>query len=295
MNEQPADRPVGRRIDSTANPYVKEVARLKERRARQRSSTFLVEGARETERALAAGVSAVELLLAPELHADAAQARSILEAAVAAGAEIVELSAAAFGKVSMRERPDGVALVARSSGSTLASLELKQGSLVLVVDGLEKPGNLGALMRTADAVGVDALLLCGAGPDGGGTDLENPNVIRASMGSLFALKSASGTREEVAAAIESAGLSLVAATPHATASLWSADLTGGVALLVGAEDSGLPDWWLRRSDQLVRIPMRAAAADSLNVSVAGAILLYEAFRQRTVSGVGDPVGPEGAV
>lgn len=80
----------------------------------------------------------------------------------------------------------------------------------------------------------------------------------------------------------------MAATPHATASIWSADLAGGVALLVGAEDSGLPDWWLRRSDQLVRIPMRAAAADSLNVSVAGAVLLYEALRQRTISGAGDP-------
>lgn len=288
MNEQPTERLEGRRIESTANPYVKDVARLKDRRGRQRSGRFLVEGARETERALAGGVGALELLLAPDLHLDVAQARSIREAALAAGATIVELSAQAFGRISMRDRPDGVALVARSSETTLASLELTPQSLVLVVDGLEKPGNLGALMRTADAVGVDALLLCGSGPDGGGTDLENPNVIRGSMGSLFALKAASGTREEVAAVLEASGLGLVAATPHATASIWSADLAGGVALLVGAEDSGLPDWWLRRSDQLVRIPMRAAAADSLNVSVAGAVLLYEALRQRTISGAGDP-------
>ena len=137
-------------------------------------------------------------------------------------------------------------------------------------------------MRTDGAVGVDAWLLCGSGPEGGGTELENPNVIRASMGSLFALNAATGGRAEVAAAVEGAGLRLVAATPRAASSLWDADLTGGVALLVGAESTGLPDWWLDRAAQQVRIPMRAAAADSLNVSVAGAVLLYEAFRQRSL-------------
>lgn len=270
-----------RHIVSAANSYVKEVARLKDRRGRMKSGLYLVEGAREVERALAGGVTPTELLLAPDLVTDAPTASLIQRSAQAAGAEVVTLSEAAFLKISMRERPDGVALVARSRAVTPASLVLPADALVLVLDGLEKPGNLGALMRTADAVGVNALLLSGSGREGGGTDLENPNVIRASMGSLFALQVAQGSREEVANVLDSAGLAVVAATPHADDSLWDADLTGGVALLMGAESSGLPPWWLQRSRRSVRIPMRAAAADSLNVSVAGAVLLYEAFRQRT--------------
>jgi TrmH family RNA methyltransferase len=272
--------PAQRHIDSPTNPYVKETARLKERRARQKRGLYLIEGVREVERALTAGVTPSELLLGPTKGTAAEQVTALRRAAAQAGAEVISLSEAAFSKISVRENPDGVALVARSRGRHLGSIDLTAGSLVLIVDGLEKPGNLGALMRTADAVGVQALLLTGAGPEGGGTDLENPNVIRASMGSLFALNVATGSREEVAAAVENAGLQLVAATPHATRSLWEADLTGGVALLVGAESSGLPAWWLERAGSQVRVPMRAEAADSLNVSVAGAVLLYEAFRQR---------------
>lgn len=272
--------PAQRHIDSPSNPYVKETARLKERRVRQKRGLYLIEGVREVERALAAGVTPSELLLGPPKGTAAEQVAALRLTAVQAGAEVISLSEAAFNKLSVREHPDGVALVARSRGRDLSSIDLTADSLVLIVDGLEKPGNLGALMRTADAVGVQALLLTGAGPEGGGTDLENPNVIRASMGSLFALNVATGSRDEVAAAVETAGLQLVAATPHASRSFWEADLTGGVALLVGAESTGLPDWWLARAGSQVRVPMRAEAADSLNVSVAGAVLLYEAFRQR---------------
>lgn len=272
-----------RHIESAANPYVKDVARLKDRRARKKSGLFLVEGIREAERALTAGVAAKEMLVAHALVTDTARVEALSQAARGAGAKVVSLSAAAFAKISLRDNPDGVALVAKSAATAPGELVLATDSLVLIVDGLEKPGNLGALMRTADAVGVDALLLCGSGLEGGGTDLENPNVIRASMGSLFSLNAVTGSREEIASAVERAGLTLLAATPHASSSLWDADLTGGVALLLGAESTGLPDWWLARAGLKVRIPMRAAAADSLNVSVAGAILMYEAYRQRSAS------------
>lgn len=268
-------------MESAANPWLKELARLRERRGRAKSGVYLVEGLREATRALAGGVDATQLLIAPELVRQPDEAARLRRAVAAAGAEVVTFSAAAFGKFSLREQPDGVALVARSRKAGAVAELVRPGTLVLVVDGLEKPGNLGAIMRTADAVGVDALLLCGAGAEGGGTDLENPNVIRASMGSLFALAVAAGTREEVAAALAAADLRLVAATPHAAASYWDADLTGGVALLLGAESTGLPDWWLQRAQSAVSIPMRGAAADSLNVSVAGALLLYEALRQRS--------------
>ena len=271
-----------RYLASVANPHLKELARLKERRGRRKAGLYLVEGVREAQRALASGVRANELLLAPDVMSAPAQTLNELRQSVrAAGAEEVHLSPAAFAQLSMREKPDGVLLVAHSRQLTPAAAGLRADSLVLVIDGLEKPGNLGALMRTADAVGVDALLVCGSGSEAGGTDLENPNVIRASMGSVFALTTAAGSRTEVAAALAEAGLRLVAATPHASESMWDADLTGGVALLLGTEGAGLPQWWLERAAQQVQIPMRAAAADSLNVSVAGAVLLYEALRQRS--------------
>ncbi|MFA5551652.1 MAG: RNA methyltransferase [Trueperaceae bacterium] len=271
-----------RYLASAANPHLKELARLKERRGRRKAGLYLVEGLREAQRALDGGVIATELLLAPDIvSAPSETLAGLLEAARVAGAEEVHLSPAAFAQLSLRDKPDGVVLVARSRQLSPASAGLHADSLVLVVDGLEKPGNLGALMRTADAVGVDALLLCGSGSEAGGTDLENPNVIRASMGSVFAMTTATGSRAEVAAALAGAGLRLVAATPHASGSMWDADLTGGVALLLGTEGAGLPQWWLGRADLHVRIPMRATAADSLNVSVAGAVLLYEALRQRS--------------
>lgn len=270
-----------RHIDSAANPLIKETAKLKDRRTRIKSGLYLIEGARESQRALASGVATQQLFVCHELAADLETVTALQQQASAAGAEVISVSAAAFGKLSQRDTADGFALVARISNVKPAQLRLTPTDLVVIADGLEKPGNLGALLRTADAVGVHALLVCGIGTEGGGTDLENPNVIRASMGSLFALPVATGSRQEVADAVAAAGLTLVASTPHASDSFWEADLTGGVALLMGAESTGLPYWWLERAALRVRVPMRSTAADSLNVSVAGALLLYEAYRQRT--------------
>lgn len=270
-----------RHVDSPTNAYVKELARLKERRARRRSGTFLVEGVREAERAVAAGLAPVALLLAPELVPEPGRVAALRAAAQERGAEVVTFSAAAYARLSLREHPDGVTLLTRSAPRAPADVGLTPGALALVLDGLEKPGNLGALLRTADAVGLDALFLTGVGDDGGGTDLENPNVIRASMGSVFAVPTAVGRREAVAAALEAAGLELVATTPHAAEPLWDVDLTGGKALLLGSEHAGLSGWWLERAHRRVRVPMRAGLADSLNVSVTGAVVLYEALRQRS--------------
>lgn len=276
------------RIESAANERVKGWARLKERRARRASGLFLVEGRRETERALAGGVRPKQLLLAPELAPPDPEAQGLsrlAEEARARGGEVALLSPAAFRRVSLRDKPDGVALVALSLERAPADLMPGEGDLVLVLDGLEKPGNLGALMRSAEAFGVDALFLTGVGAEGGGTDLENPNVIRASMGSLFTLATAVGGREEVAEALAGAGLRLVATTPTGATPLYDADLTGGVALLLGAEHAGLAEWWLERAHARVSIPMRSgASADSLNVSVAGAVVLSEAQRQRSGAG-----------
>ncbi len=278
-------------MSSTANPLVKELVGLRQRRARERSGTFLVEGVREVSRALKAGVSARLLVTAPGLVAPEASLELTANAA-AAGAELVTFAEAAFRRVSLREHPDGVLLVAATRRLSPADVTLGPGALALVLVGLEKPGNVGALLRSADAVGADAVFLApdvtgdGAGGDearsvSDGVDLESPNVIRAAMGSSFALPVAVGDSAEVLAALRGAGLRVVATSPAAETTHWSADLTGGVALVLGSEHDGLSGWWLAEADQAVALPMRAGTADSLNVSVAGAVLLYEALRQRS--------------
>ncbi|MFO7546998.1 MAG: TrmH family RNA methyltransferase [Trueperaceae bacterium] len=272
------DGPNAPHVTSPKNPMVMALSRLKERRARSKTQTYLVEGTRETTRALTAGVPVEGLLLCPELVTNAEGAIAVRAMAEAAGASVTTLSAAAFARLSMREKPDGVLLHARFSRRKPCDVPLEPNALVLVIDGLQKPGNVGALLRTADAVGVDAVFLTG-----GGTDLENPNVIRASMGSVFAVTVAAGTTERVAAHVRAAGLAVVATTPAARRAHWDLDLTGGVAFVIGEEHAGLSDAWLDLADTRVRIPMRSELADSLNASVAGAVVLYEALRQRTLA------------
>lgn len=267
--------PQPRRIDSARNPLVKELAALKTRPARDRSGLTLVEGLREARRAVAAGLPVTHLLLCPGMTDATAALEALRRAVDTQGAETVELSPEAFGRVSMRQHPDGVALVARSPARDLTALALPPVPLVLVLDGLEKPGNVGALLRSADAAGADAIVLSGKG-----TDLGNPNVVRASMGSVFALPVAVAGTEAALRWLRERGLRLVVATPHAAKAHWDADYRAGTALVLGAEHAGVAPAWLDAADERVRIPMRSRAADSLNVAVAGAVILFEATRQR---------------
>lgn len=262
-------------MDSPKNPLVTEAIGLKDRRRRARSGLFLVEGAREAGRALAAGVAPRTLLLCPEL-APRRVAEPLAASAEAAGAEVVEVSAAAFERLSRRQNPDGVALVARAPDRRLTPAADLGAGPVLVLDGLEKPGNVGALLRTADAAGATAVAVTGEG-----TDVENPHVVRASQGSVFALPVFVAPREAVLAGLRERGFRLVAASPRAGPTHWEVDLTGAVALALGTEDRGLDPEVEASADELVRVPMHARAADSLNVAVAGAVLLYEALRQRS--------------
>lgn len=255
---------------------MREVAGLKTRRARDRTGLTLVEGLREAGRAVAAGLPLVRLLLCDELGALGLDGVELLRReAERQAVETVVLSTDAFQRISLREHPDGVALVARTPERSLERLRLPAQPLVLVLAGLEKPGNVGALLRSADAAGVDAVVLTD-----GGTDLGNPNVIRASMGSVFALPVAGATPVAARRWLRAAGLHLVAATPHARQSHWAASYRGGVAVVLGTEHAGLDASWLAAVHERVRIPMRSRSADSLNVAVAGAVILFEALRQR---------------
>ncbi len=254
-------------ISSPRNPKVKAWSELKSRRGRQKQGLFLVEGARELARAVAAGLRPNLWLSWPQRLVE--EEKELLRVAPAT---VYPLSAQAMAKVSRRQNPPGLIGVFPSLERSLQLLP-RSPRLVLVNVGLEKPGNLGAIMRSADAAAVDALLVVGD------ADLENPNLIRASTGVVFSLACASADEKAARAWLLAKKLKLVAATPQGRRSYWQEDLSGPLALLVGSEDRGLPRSWLELADAQVKIPMRGQA-DSLNVSVSAALLLFEALRQR---------------
>jgi RNA methyltransferase, TrmH family len=259
-------------ITSPANPRIKQLAALRRRRARDESGVTLVEGRAEIELALAAGVRPRSVYYCPALQGP--DQPDLADLAREAGADVVRVSRPVFEKVSYREGPDGWLAVVPAIETSLAHVALGSRPLVLVCAGLEKPGNLGAILRTADAAGVAAVIAADPVADWG-----NPNVVRASKGTVFSVPVASATSAEVLAWVVAHALQIVAATPDATRLVTEADLTGPTVLAVGAEHAGLSPDWLERADVRVRIPM-LGRADSLNVSASAAILAYEAVRQR---------------
>lgn len=263
-------------ITSPANPRVKQLVALRRRRARDESGVTVVEGRAEIELALAAGVRPRTLYYCPALTAT--QKSDLGERARDVGADVVRLSRLVFEKASYREGPDGWLAIVPAVDTTLARLDPGPRPLILACAGLEKPGNLGAILRTADAAGVAAVIA--ADPV---TDWGNPNVVRASKGTLFSVPVVSAPSAEVLAWIAARGLQIVAATPDATRLITDTDLTGPTVIAVGAEQAGLPAEWLERAGVCVRIPM-FGRADSLNVSISAAIITYEAVRQRMQAG-----------
>ncbi|WP_102125376.1 TrmH family RNA methyltransferase [Deinococcus planocerae] len=253
-------------ITSLQNPHVKRLVRLRGRREREREGVILIEGARELSRAVAVGVLPQTLYLCPPLFSPEAR-----EVAPSFPGTPVLLSREAFEKVSGRENPDGLLGVAPVPDPALPDPD---GDAILVVlRGLEKPGNVGAILRTADAAGASGVIVLGRGADPYG-----PNVIRASQGSVFTLPVAVLEEGEALEWLAGRGFTRVACTPDAPHVYWDAPLTGRVALVLGAEHEGLPPEW-RAAELPVRVPMHGAA-DSLNVATAAALVLYECLRQR---------------
>ncbi len=265
--------PPAEKITSLQNPRVKQLVKLRERRERDDAGLFLVEGYREIRRALEKGVQPKELYFSPDWFLGENEP-ALIEQARQAGAQLFELSKDAFAKVAYRERPDGLLAVAPQWKRGLDDLKLSAKPFLLVVESIEKPGNLGTILRSADAAGTDALIVCDPV-----TDLFNPNVVRASTGVLFSVPVIIATSEEVREWLRARGVRSVATTPSATELHTDTDLRGPLAIVMGSEQYGLSDFWLRESDAQVRIPM-AGQADSLNVAMATIITLFEAVRQR---------------
>lgn len=251
-------------ITSSANPHIRSLAELKRRRGRDQAHRFLIEGARELSRAVGVGTAIEEIILAPDFASDETTALASM-----AGGRIRIVSEAPFAKLSVRENPDGIIGVAKTWAPGLDTVKRE---LVLVAEGIEKPGNLGAMLRTADAAGAAVVV---ADPT---VDLFNPSVIRASQGALFTIPLA--VTDSAAAREWAAGRGAVyVTTPTAEPRLWNQDLSGNVAVVIGSEHAGVDPAWLNTGTP-VRIPM-AGESDSLNASVAAGIVLFEAVRQRT--------------
>lgn len=260
-------------ITSIHNPRVKQLLALRERREREQAGQMLVEGYDELALALACGARPLALYHCPALVREPAQA-CLLAQAQQAGAELIELNERVFEKVAYRDGPDGWLAVFPLIRRRLADLTLRARPLLLVAEAVEKPGNLGAMLRTADAAGLDALISCDPN-----TDLGNPNVVRSSKGALFSVPVAEAGSAETIAWLKQRGIAIVAATPAATQDFDRLDLSGPLAVVVGAEKTGLTRLWLDQADMQARIPM-TGRVNSLNVSIAAALLIYEAARQR---------------
>ncbi len=279
------------KITSLQNPRIKQLVKLRDRRPRDEAGVFLVEGYREIRRALEKGVTLQELFYAPDWFLGENEPALIAQAK-AAGAKAFELSKEAFAKVAYRERPDGLLAVAPQWQRTLADLDrLLDGRtepaaypgtavpaartpFLLVVEAIEKPGNLGTILRSADAAGCDAVIVCDPV-----TDIFNPNVVRASTGVLFSVPLVVEESANVITWLRGRHIRTVATTPAAETLYTAADLRGPLAVIMGSEQYGLSEFWLNNSDLPVRIPM-AGQADSLNVAMATIITLFEAVRQR---------------
>jgi len=258
-------------IASPANPRLKAVLALRRKRGRARSGQILIDGHRALGLALAAGVRVTDVYHCPER--DTPEARAVLKQAASQGIMPVPVVAVAFDKIAFGDAPDSVVAVAERPVADLDALRLPENALVAVAVGLEKPGNLGALVRAADGAGGAVLAVDGADPFG-------PNAVRASRGTVFSTPLAEAGSDAALAWLAARGLHLVATLPDADFVYTDVPLTGPVAIVLGEEHAGLPERWRRAADAAVRVPL-AGKADSLNVAVTGALLLYEALRQRT--------------
>lgn len=261
------------RITSLRNPHLKQALRLRDRRARKQQGRILIDGARELQRALEAGVQMLEAFVCPAL-CRSGQARRVASALQESQAKCFEVSAAVFQRLAFGQRAEGVLGIAQTPLATLQRIVLPPCPLVAVLEGIEKPGNLGAVLRSADGAGLSAVLV--ADPR---TDLFNPNTIRASLGTVFTMPVAVASAEEILAFLAQHGLAVYAARVEAPMPYTQADFRQPAAIVLGSEAEGLSARWQGPSVQAICLPMRGVA-DSLNVSAAAAVLFYEALRQR---------------
>ena len=263
-----------KKITSTNNPFIKELIQLKEKsRLRKKTKTFLIEGFREISLALQGEYDLLTILI-DESILDSKEIHRLLTI-YNKEAEIIEISHEVYTKLALRTSTEGVIAIAKSKDLSLKSIHFKnKNPLILVAEAPEKPGNIGALLRTADAAGIDAVLI--ANPK---TDLYNPNIIRSSVGCVFTTTIAVGTTSEIISFLKDNNINIYGAALSASVAYQTINYTKATAIVVGTEATGLTNEWLQNTTKNIIIPMRGAI-DSMNVSVSAAIILFEAVRQR---------------
>ena len=266
------------KITSFQNPRIKGAVKLRNRRERDRTRTFLIEGYRELSHAVDGGVH-FDLLFYSPSHFLGSNEDHLIGQIASCNVETFEVAPEVFDKLSYRDRPDGLLAIAFQTPRPLSELEgvFEKGSppFFLVAEAIEKPGNLGSILRSCDGAGVDALLVCDRC-----TDIYNPNVVRASVGTLFTLPVLEVTSEEAIDWLKDRQVTIVATSPVAPSPFTQTNLSGPLAISVGTEQLGLSSKWMEAADTTVSIPMHGVA-DSLNVAAATTLLLYEVLRQRS--------------
>jgi TrmH family RNA methyltransferase len=258
-----------KQITSIQNPFIKSLVLLQEKaKARKQSGTFLIEGKREIEIAIKGGYEIETILFLIDMISEK-ELKSFSQ-----NADLIEISKEVYHKLAYRDTTEGILAVAKTKSVALSDLKLSQNPLILVAEAPEKPGNIGALLRTADAANLDAVII--ANPK---SDLYNPNIVRSSVGCLFTRQIATGTTAEIIAFLKAQNIAIYCATLQNSNSYHTQDYTTPTALVVGTEATGLTQEWRDAATQNIIIPMQGEI-DSMNVSVAAAILIFEAKRQR---------------
>jgi len=258
-----------KQITSSQNPFIKSLVQLQEKaKARKQSGTFLIEGMREIELATKGNYEIETILYLPEL-VSGVQIKKLK-----GNPELIEISKEVYQKLAYRDTTEGILAIAKTKSLKLSDLKLPENPLIVVMEALEKPGNVGAVLRTCDAANVDAVII--ANPK---TDLFNPNIIRSSVGCLFTNQIAIGSTEEAIDYLIQNNINFYSATLQNSTSYHTQDYTRPTALVVGTEATGLTGLWREKATQNIIIPMQGEI-DSMNVSVAAAILIFEAKRQR---------------
>ena len=254
-------------ITSTQNPHIKHLLLLQQKSAQRRTEgLFVVEGRREVEHCLAAGFTIRTVFVCEEIAGAAVSLQQ--------GTEIVPVSPNVYERIAYRGGTEGIVAVVEARRTKLCDLKLSASPLIVVLESVEKPGNLGAVLRSADAAGADAVVVCDPL-----TDLYNPNLIRSAVGALFTVPCVACSTEECIAFFKERGIQILTAQLQDSSLYYDTPMTGPTAIVMGTEATGLTDQWRQAADAHIRIPM-LGRLDSLNVSVSAAILLFEAVRQR---------------
>lgn len=261
------------KITSTKNPRIKLLLNLQKPSERKETGLMIIEGIKEISMAIESGVFIQSLFFCPELFSDFSTLKTTMQLA-GNKYELIEISREVFAKVAYRENSTGILATAKIPAQNIEQLKLSENPLVLILDKVEKPGNVGAILRTADAAGIDAVLICD-----GPSDLYNPNIIRASLGCVFSCQAITCISEDALHWLKKKRIKPFVTNLAASISYDECNLSGATAIVLGSEDKGVSEFWQKNSFRNILIPMYGKV-DSMNVSVSAAIIVFEALRQR---------------